>query len=65
MVNKVELKFEVVREYNELGEGKYEVEVIADGEIIGSGTGRSKKIAEHDSARRGWRTIFEREESSK
>ena len=64
-VNKVELKFEVVREYHESGEGKYEVEVIADGESIGSGTGRSKKIAEHDSARRGWRTIFEREESSK
>ena len=64
-VNKIDLKFEVIREYHESGEGKYEVEVLADGEIIGLGSGRSKKIAEHDSARRGWRTIFEREESSK
>lgn len=64
-VNKVELKFDVVREYHESGEGKYEVEVVADGKRIGLGSGRSKKIAEHDSARRGWRTIFEREESSK
>ena len=64
-VNKVDLKFEVVREYHESGEGKYEVEVYADGETIGSGIGRSKKIAEHDSARRGWRTVFEREDSSK
>ena len=64
-VNKVDLKFEVIREYHESGEGKYEVEVLADGKRIGLGTGRSKKIAEHDSARRGWRTIFEREENSK
>ena len=64
-VNKVELKFEVVREYHESGEGKYEVEVLADNERIGLGTGRSKKIAEHDSARRGWRTMFEREENKK
>jgi ribonuclease-3 len=64
-VNKIDLKFEVIREYHESGEGKYEVEVLADGERIGLGSGRSKKIAEHDSARRGWRTIFEREESSK
>lgn len=64
-VNKIDLKFEVIREYHESGEGKYEVEVLADGERIGLGSGRSKKIAEHDSARRGWRTIFEREENSK
>ena len=55
----------MIREYHESGEGKYEVEVLADGERIGLGSGRSKKIAEHDSARRGWRKIFEREESSK
>ena len=64
-VNKVELKFDVIREYHEHGEGKYEVEVLADGESIGVGSGRSKKIAEHDSARRGWRTVFEQEESTK
>ncbi len=58
-INKVELKFEVIREYHEHGEGKYEVEVSANGERIGIGSGRSKKIAEHDSARRGWRTVYE------
>ncbi len=64
-VNKADLSFEVIREYHESGEGMYEVEVLVDGERIGLGSGRSKKIAEHDSARRGWRTIFEREENSK
>lgn len=64
-VQKVELKFIVVREYTESGEGLYEVEVLADGERIGLGSGRSKKIAEHDSARRGWRTVFELNEKEK
>jgi ribonuclease-3 len=62
---KTDLTFEVVREYSESGEGKYEVEVLADGERIGLGSGRSKKIAEHDYARRGWRTVFERIEKEK
>jgi len=62
---KIDISFEVVREYSESGEGKYEVEVLADGERIGLGSGRSKKIAEHDSARRGWRTVFERMEKEK
>jgi len=62
---KIDLAFEVVREYSESGEGKYEVEVLAHGERIGLGSGRSKKIAEHDSARRGWRTVFERMENEK
>jgi ribonuclease-3 len=61
-VERIDLKFEVIREYTESGEGKYEVEVLADGERIGLGSGRSKKIAEHDSARRGWRTVFEKNE---
>ena len=64
-VQKVELKFLVVREYTESGEGLYEVEVVADGERIGLGSGRSKKIAEHDSARRGWRTVFEQNQKEK
>ena len=63
-VEKKELKFVVVREYHESGEGKYEVEVLADGERIGLGSGRSKKIAEHDSARRGWKTVFEKQENA-
>lgn len=64
-VQKVALKFVVVREYTESGEGLYEVEVLSDGERIGLGSGRSKKIAEHDSARRGWRTVFELNEKQK
>jgi ribonuclease-3 len=64
-VERIDLKFEVIREYTESGEGKYEVEVLADGERIGLGSGRSKKIAEHDSARRGWRTVFEKIEKAK
>lgn len=64
-VEKIDLKFVVIREYTESGEGLYEVEVTADGERIGLGSGRSKKIAEHDSARRGWRTVFEKNESEK
>ena len=45
------------------GENGYEVEVFADDSCIGSGTGRSKKIAEREASRMGWRHVFEEEES--
>ena len=41
----------------------YEVEVFADDSCMGSGTGRSKKIAEREASRMGWKHVFMEEES--
>ena len=60
---RVTLTYNVVKEFIVDGENGYEVEVFADDSCIGSGTGRSKKIAEREASRMGWKYVFEEEES--
>ena len=60
-INKVTLTYNVVREFINNGENGYEVEVFADDSCIGSGIGRSKKMAELEASRKGWRHVFEEE----
>ncbi len=62
--SRVTLSFQVVKESIENGENVYEIEVFADDNCIGSGVGRSKKIAEREAARKGWRHVFELEDSN-
>ena len=61
--NRVTLKYNVVKEFIVNGENGYEIEVFADDSCIGSGTGRSKKIAEREASRMAWRHVFEEEDS--
>lgn len=61
---RVTLTYNVVKEFIVDGENGYEVEVFADDSCIGSGTGRSKKIAEREASRMGWKQVFEEEESN-
>lgn len=56
----VSLSFNVVREYMQDGENAFEVEVFAGEESLGSGEGRSKKIAEKNAARQGWKKVFDK-----
>jgi ribonuclease-3 len=58
------LSFKVIREYMQDGENAFEVEVFAGEESLGSGEGRSKKIAEKDAARKGWKKVFDKGVSS-
>jgi ribonuclease III len=60
---RVTLSYNVVKEFIVDGENGYEVEVFADDSCIGSGTGRSKKIAEREASRMGWQNVFREEES--
>jgi ribonuclease-3 len=60
---RVTLTYNVVKEFIVDGENGYEVEVFADDSCIGSGAGRSKKIAEREASRMGWKYVFEEEES--
>ena len=43
------------------GENAFEVEVFAGEERLGSGEGRSKKIAERNAARMGWKKVYDKE----
>jgi len=54
------LSFKVIREYMQDGENAFEVEVFAGEESLGSGEGRSKKIAEKNAARIGWKKVFDK-----
>jgi len=54
------LSFKVIREYMKDGEKAFEVEVFAGEESLGSGEGRSKKIAEKNAARMGWKKVFDK-----
>lgn len=56
----VSLSFNLVREYMQDGENAFEVEVFAGEESLGSGEGRSKKIAEKNAARQGWKKVFDK-----
>jgi len=58
------LSFKVIREFMEDGENAFEVEVFAGEESLGSGEGRSKKIAETNAARKGWKKVFDKGVSS-
>jgi ribonuclease-3 len=58
------LSFKVIREYMQDGENAFEVEVFAGEESLGSGEGRSKKIAEKNAARKGWKKVFDKGVSS-
>jgi len=58
------LSFTVIREYMQDGENVFEVEVFAGEESLGSGEGRSKKIAEKTAARMGWKKVFDKGVSS-
>jgi len=60
---RVTLTYNVVKAFIVDGENAYEVEVFADDSCIGSGTGRSKKIAEREASRMGWKHVFMEEES--
>ena len=54
------LSFKVIREFMQDGENAFEVEVFAGEESLGSGEGRSKKIAEKNAARMGWKKVFDK-----
>ena len=58
------LSFNVVKEFMNEGENGFEVQVFAGEECLGSGEGRSKKIAEKNAARQGWKKVFDKEVSS-
>ena len=54
------LSFKVIREFMQDGENAFEVEVFAEEESLGSGEGSSKKIAEKNAARMGWKKVFDK-----
>lgn len=56
---KVQLAFEVKREYHVKGKTRYDVVALLDEVKRGSGTGSSKKSAEQRAARGAWRSVFE------
>ena len=51
---------EFLKFQEEYGENAFEVEVFAGEESLGSGEGRSKKIAEKNAARIGWKKVFDK-----
>lgn len=55
------LSFKVIREFMQDGENAFEVEVFAEEESLGSGEGSSKKMAEKNAARMGWKKVFDKE----
>jgi len=55
------LSFKVIREFMQDGENAFEVEVFAEEECLGSGEGSSKKMAEKNAARMGWKKVFDKE----
>lgn len=57
---KKKLTFEVVRDDSNGGEERYEIAAKVNGEVLGIGVGRSKKLAEQEAARRAWKKVFER-----
>ena len=58
---KKKLAFEVLRDDDTGGEERYEIAAKVNGEILGIGLGRSKKLAEQEAARRAWKKVFDRQ----
>ena len=58
---KEELAFEVLRDDDTGGEERYEIAAKVNGEILGIGLGRSKKLAEQEAARRAWKKVYDRQ----
>ena len=61
---KKKLTFEVIRDDNNGGEERYEIAAKVNGEILGIGVGRSKKLAEQEAARRAWKKVFDRRQKT-
>lgn len=61
---KKKLVFEVLKDDDTAGEERYEIAAKVNGDVYGTGIGRSKKLAEHEAARRAWRKVFDRRVSS-
>lgn len=57
---KKKLTFEVIRDDSNGGEERYEISAMINGELLGIGIGRSKKLAEQAAARRAWKKVFDR-----
>lgn len=57
---KKKLTFEVIRDDSNGGEERYEISAKINGELLGIGIGRSKKLAEQAAARRAWKKVFDR-----
>ena len=58
------LTFEVIRDDNNGGEERYEIAAKVNGEMLGIGVGRSKKLAEQEAARRAWKKVFDRRQKT-
>ena len=61
---KKKLTFEVIRDDNNGGEERYEIAAKVNGEMLGIGVGRSKKLAEQEAARRAWKKVFDRRQKT-
>lgn len=61
---KKRLAFEVLRDDDSAGEERYEIAAKVNGQILGIGIGRSKKMAEQEAARRAWKKVYERRQQS-
>ena len=61
---KKKLTFEVIRDDSNGGEERYEIAAKVNGEILGIGVGRSKKLAEQEAARRAWKKVFDRRQGT-
>ena len=58
------LTFEVIRDDSNGGEERYEIAAKVNGEMLGIGVGRSKKLAEQEAARRAWKKVFDRRQGT-
>lgn len=61
---KKKLTFEVIRDDSNGGEERYEIAAKVNGEMLGIGVGRSKKLAEQEAARRAWKKVFDRRQGT-
>ena len=61
---KKKLTFEVIRDDSNGGEERYEIAAKVNGEMLGIGVGRSKKLAEQEAARRAWKKVFDRRQKT-
>ena len=61
---KKKLTFEVIRDDSNGGEERYEIAAKVNGEMLGIGMGRSKKLAEQEAARRAWKKVFDRRQGT-
>ena len=61
---KKKLTFEVIRDDSNGGEERYEIAAKVNGEMLGIGMGRSKKLAEQEAARRAGKKVFDRRQGT-